>query len=58
MTVSVFIFTFGYWAYAILGDLMSPAGSFSLIWVGLVFSFLGFFMHLYVDATRKNKEPP
>lgn len=45
-----------YWVYAVFNDLMSPAGSFSLIGTGAILSSLGFFMYFYVDATRRNKE--
>ena len=55
-TVAILAVAFGYWAYAIITNLMSPTGSFSLIGVGAILSSLGLFMYFYVDITRKNKE--
>jgi len=47
---------FGYWTYAILVDLMSPGGSFSLISVGAFLLALGYVMVYFVDLTRKRKD--
>lgn len=55
-TVAVLVVAFGYWALAIIADLMSPSGSISLIGPGAVLSSLGLFMYFYVDITRTNKE--
>jgi FtsH-binding integral membrane protein len=62
LAVAILALAFGYWACAILIDLLSPNGSFSsllsLAGVGAILSSLGLFMSFYVDATRKHKDLP
>jgi len=57
VAVAILAVAFGYWTFAVVTDLMSPpAGSFSLIGVGAILLFLGYFMVFYVGLTRRNKE--
>ena len=54
--VATLAIALGYWMYAVVYDLVSPASSFSLIGTGAILSSLGFFMYFYGDVTRRNKE--
>lgn len=56
MAVAVLAVTFGYWVFAILADLGSPADSFSMVGVGAVLLTFGYIMVYYTDLTRKHKE--
>jgi hypothetical protein len=53
---TILVVALAYWIYAIIESLSSTTPSFPLIGTGAILSALGWFMYLYVDVTRENKE--